>query len=203
MREDEATPSSRPRARGSARQRILDAAAQRLLDHGPAGLVLEAVASDAGVSKGGLLYHFRSKEELVTGLTEAMLDNVDHALEHFIRADGGEPGAAARAYLATTVHPDGEPADSSGRLMAGILATIGSDAAQLDLVRERFAAWHRRLQGDGIDPTTATLVRLAADGLWLSALLGLPRLDPDLHVRVYAALQDLTHLSAAGDENAA
>jgi len=174
------------------RDRILNAAEARLLAHGPNGLVLEAVAADAGVSKGGLLYHFPNKDALVTGLTERMLDGFDVALDQMIAADGGEPGAATRAYLATTVSMDGEPADSSAQLMAGILASIGRDSPQLEIVRERFDLWHRRLQADGIDPTTAALVRLACDGLWLSALLGLPRLDPDLHVRMYHALLDLT-----------
>ncbi len=175
-----------------AKERILNAAGARLLDHGPAGLVLDAVAADAGVSKGGLLYHFPSKDALITGLTERMLDGFDAAFDHLMAADGPEPGACARAYLATTVREDGQPADSSARLMAGILATIGRDSPQLELVRERFAKWHDRLGQDGIDPTIATLVRLAADGLWLSALLGLPELDVDLHVRVFHALLDLT-----------
>lgn len=46
-------------------------AAERLVDrHGAARLVLSAVAEDAGVSKGGLLYHFGTKDELIA----AMLD---------------------------------------------------------------------------------------------------------------------------------
>jgi len=59
-------------------------------------------------------------------------------------------------------------------------------------VREHFAHWHARLEEDGIDPTTATLVRLAADVLWLSALLGLPQLDPAASPDVLRALRDLT-----------
>ena len=53
-----------------ARDRILNAAEERLLAAGPGGLVLDAIAADAGVSKGGLLYHFGSKEALVAGLCE-------------------------------------------------------------------------------------------------------------------------------------
>ena len=48
----------------SARERILDTAESRLLELGQRGLVLSAVATQAGVSKGGLLYHFPSKEAL-------------------------------------------------------------------------------------------------------------------------------------------
>jgi hypothetical protein len=59
-------------------------------------------------------------------------------------------------------------------------------------VRTRFARWHERLGDDGIDPTTATLVRLAADGLWLSALLGLPQLDAEGGREALRALRELT-----------
>jgi len=176
----------------SARERILNAAEARLLAQGPSGLVLDAVAADAGISKGGLLYHFASKEALVTGLCERMLEHLDRQLEALCEADPEPAGAFTRAYLASTVTDEGKPADTSAQLMAGILATLGRDSTQLDLVRAHFKRWHERLRADGIDPTTAALVRLAADGLWLSALLGLPQLDASLGPDALRALRDLT-----------
>ena len=175
-----------------ARDRILNAAEQRVLAGGPGALVLEAVAADAGVSKGGLLYHFRNKEALVDGLCERMLDGFDRQLAALRAADEGGPGAASRAYLASTVTDEGKPADTSAQLMAGLLTTLGRDSPQLEAVRDRFAEWHKTLVTDGLDDTTATIVRLAADGLWLSALLGLPQLDADLGPRTLRALRDLT-----------
>jgi AcrR family transcriptional regulator len=176
----------------SARDRILDAAEARLLGRGPTALVLDAVAADAGVSKGWLLYHFRSKEALVAGLCERMLERFDRRLSEFCNADPEPRGAWTRAYLASTVTPEGKAADDSAQLMAGILATLGRDSAHLEAVREHFARWHRRLESDDIDPTTATLVRLAADGLWLSALLGLAELDPEAGGPVVQTLRELT-----------
>ena len=175
-----------------ARDKILDAAEERVLAGGPAALVLDAVAADAGVSKGGLLYHFASKELLVAGLCERMLDGFDRELAALRASDRGGSGAAARAYLASTVTEEGLPADHSAQLMAGILATLGRDSPHLESVRARFAEWREALVSDGLDETTATIVRLAADGLWLSALLGLPQLDPDLGSRTLRALYDLT-----------
>lgn len=51
-----------------ARDRILDAAYRVASDHGAGHLTLEAIALAAGVSKGGLLYHFPSKEALIAAL---------------------------------------------------------------------------------------------------------------------------------------
>ena len=175
-----------------ARDRILDAAEACLLRHGSAGLVLDAVAREAEVSKGGLLYHFRSKEALVAGLTQRMLDRFDEVQDEAAARDGQRIGAWSRAYLASTVAEDGQAADNSAQLMAGILAALGRESAELEELRERFGRWHRRLERDGIDPITALIVRLAADGLWLSALLGLPGPDPQTSARVLATLREMT-----------
>jgi AcrR family transcriptional regulator len=175
-----------------ARERILDAAEARLLSRGPAGLVLAAVADDAGCSKGGLLYHFPCKDALVDGITARMLDNFDRVQEDEASRDAVRKGAWSRAYLASTVTPDGGPADGSAQVMAGLLALIGNDTEKLVPVRERFGGWHARLTSDGIEPETAMIVRLAADGLWLSALLGLPSPDPELLTRVISRLQEMT-----------
>jgi AcrR family transcriptional regulator len=188
-------PFRNPRGRmadaGVTRRRILDAAEARLLRMGPNGLVLDAVAGDAKVSKGGLLYHFRSKEALVDGLIERMLDEFDRTQDSWVATDRKRVGRWTRAYLASTVTDAGLPADNSAQLMAGILAAIDNDPERLAVSRKRFAGWHRRLEADGIDPVRATLVRLAADGLWLSALLGLPQLDAALQRRVLEGLKKM------------
>ena len=179
-------------AANRARDRILDSAEARLLKQGPRGLVLEAVARDAGVSKGGLLYHFPSKEALVSGLVSRMLDGFDEAQDQLAERDRERPGAWTRAYLASTVTERGVPADSSAQLMAGILAVLDTGSPELDVLRERFGRWHRRIEADDIEPTRATIVRLAADGLWLSELLGLPALPPETSARVVAALREMS-----------
>jgi len=176
-----------------ARDAILDAAQARLLSQGPSGLVLDAVASEAGVSKGGLLYHFPSKEALIRGLSERMLAGFDAIQEALHAADADPDGAWTRAYVRSTVTPKGEPADDSARLMAGLLAGLGGDASHLGEVQARFQHWQSRIErADGIDPTDATIVRLAADGLWLSALIGLPGMPKTLARKVMARLDAMT-----------
>lgn len=176
-----------------ARDAILDAAQARLLAHGPAGLVLDQVASEAGVSKGGLLYHFASKEALIRGLCDRMLAGFDAIQDALHEADPDPTGAWARAYLRSTVKPNGEPADDSAQLMAGLLAGFGGDATHLGEVHARFQQWQSRIERtDGVDPIDATIVRLAADGLWLSALIGLPGMRKALARQVMARLDAMT-----------
>ncbi|TIP33330.1 MAG: TetR/AcrR family transcriptional regulator, partial [Mesorhizobium sp.] len=59
--------------RANSREKILAAAADVAREAGPGSLSLEAVASRAGVSKGGLLYNFPTKAKLMQGLVESYL----------------------------------------------------------------------------------------------------------------------------------
>ncbi|MFD0884645.1 TetR/AcrR family transcriptional regulator, partial [Streptosporangium algeriense] len=66
--------------RPSSKDRLLDAAAEVLLTEGAGSLTLEAVARRAGVSKGGLFYHFPTKQALVAGMVERLVGAFDAAL---------------------------------------------------------------------------------------------------------------------------
>ncbi|MEV6416448.1 helix-turn-helix domain-containing protein [Kribbella sp. NPDC051718] len=68
-------------------------------------LTLASVALEAGVSKGGLLYHFASKQALV----DRLVGEFDAA----IIGAGDTPGAATLAYLDNTVG-DGPAAGDTG-----------------------------------------------------------------------------------------
>ncbi|ETJ34570.1 hypothetical protein Q604_UNBC11004G0001, partial [human gut metagenome] len=52
----------------SKRQLILESAAAIINEKGADYLTLDAVAQRAGISKGGLFYHFKSKDELIKEL---------------------------------------------------------------------------------------------------------------------------------------
>ena len=52
---------------------ILEAAAAVLLKAGARGLTIDAVAAEAGLSKGGVLHHYASKEALILALVARKL----------------------------------------------------------------------------------------------------------------------------------
>ncbi|MFC7715316.1 TetR/AcrR family transcriptional regulator [Nonomuraea recticatena] len=76
--------------RPSSRERLLDAAAEVLLTDGAESLTLEAVAKRAGVSKGGLFYHFPTKQAMVA----AMVDRLTSAFDAALAGAGSEPGTS-------------------------------------------------------------------------------------------------------------
>ena len=66
---------------GPARDRILEAAERVVAEVGAARLTLDVVAQAAGVSKGGLLYHFPSKESLLGALAQRYVQSMEHCIE--------------------------------------------------------------------------------------------------------------------------
>ena len=145
-------------ARPSRRQQLLDAAIAVIRREGAGALTLDAVAAESGVSKGGVLYHFASKRALIDGLLSRWLDEFEARL-------GGEDLLAA--YVRAC---DLEPAERASEF--GLLAGMIQEPEVLEVARERIAEWTERILADAADPVDAWLVRLAADGLWYSDLLG-------------------------------
>ena len=60
-----------------ARESVLDAFEQLLVDDGERAATMDATARAEGVSKGGLLYHFASKDALEHALLERLVTLVD------------------------------------------------------------------------------------------------------------------------------
>ncbi|MET9336432.1 TetR/AcrR family transcriptional regulator [Nonomuraea sp. NPDC003804] len=87
--------------RPSSRERLLDAAAEVLIGDGAEALTLEAVAQRAGVSKGGLFYHFPTKQALVA----AMVGRLTTAFDAALAVAGDRPGDFLRAYVEATIPP--------------------------------------------------------------------------------------------------
>ncbi len=173
----------------STREAILRAADRVVVDWGVSGMTLEAVAREAGVSKGGLLYHFRSKEALIGGMIGRLIEGFEAVLGRELREDrGAGSGRWTRAYARASFAEDRWYLEVG----AGLLAGVAEDPALLDPLRRGFRDGQRWAERDGIDPAVATLVRLAADGLFFAELLGFAPPEGALRKRVLEALLSLT-----------
>ena len=157
------------------KDRLLDAAGAVMRRDGPQALTLEAVAAQAGVSKGGLLYHFRTKRELIEALVDRWLTEFQNDI------DASGPGFV-RGYVRAS-----DPREDE----LGLLAAFAADPSVLAKARERYAIWQDRVEREGSDPVDATVARLAADGLWLAELLGMAPPRGRLREQVLARMLEL------------
>lgn len=168
------------------RTEILRAAGRVVAREGVKRLTLEAVAAEAKASKGGLLYHFRTKEALIRALVADLVARFDSSLTAYAAAAG--PGAHVRAYIQATFDDANRDLDAAS---AGVVAAVANDPALLEPLREAYRRWQKQFLHDGIDPTSATIVRLAVDGLWFAHLLGIEPLPNRLLAQVLSRLEAL------------
>lgn len=166
------------------RARILDALTQVLLRSGPAAVTLETVAATAGVSKGGLLYHFGSKRELFDGLIDRLAE-VTRA--EIADAKAGNR-SVARSFLETAVPGNPEDSGMYWSVIAVLRSADGADAQASGKIRAIFTEWIDALHDEIDDPVLAETIRLVGDGLFLCAVSGLPVPADDLQRRIFASL---------------
>jgi AcrR family transcriptional regulator len=183
--------------RRNTRTRLLEAAERVVARDGVARLTLDAVAGEAGVSKGGLLYHFPNKDALISAMVLRWADGFERDIGERLEAEeAGAVGSWARTYAGATFEP-GEAQEREPRELVALLAAIATDPALLEPLRRRCEAWQARAEDDGLDPALATLLRLAADGLWFADLFGLAPPAGELRRQV---LREINALSRGGEE---
>lgn len=168
------------------RRLVLDAAASAIRTHG-IGATLDLVAREAGISKGGLVYHFPSKTALLVALAQGELDAFWDAVHAHLDHPEGTPGRLVRAYVRASLAPvdEGEALERF-TLIAQLLAV----PEVLDLARVDDERWQAALAGDGVPEATRTLVLAAAEGiggrpLWAADL------EPAVRERLEADLLDM------------
>ncbi|HEX7492083.1 MAG TPA: TetR/AcrR family transcriptional regulator [Candidatus Limnocylindrales bacterium] len=176
-------------ARPSRRDVLLDAAERIVRDKGANHLTFDAVAAEANTSKGGLLYHFASKDELVAAMVERLVASFDGSLNAHAAADKSATGRWTRAYVATTAAPDGRSADDM--TASALLAAVACNPGLIEPLRDRYRVWREAAAADGIAPEDALIAMLAADGLWIADLLGFAPPTGELRARLIERMGQL------------
>jgi len=78
---------------------ILEVAREIAAEKGVGQLTLEAVADRAGISKGGLLYHFPGKKELIIALMDSYVSHLSAELESATEPFKGHPQALVLGFI--------------------------------------------------------------------------------------------------------
>ena len=187
-----------PAARDT-RNVILDAAETVVATMGVANLTFEEVARVANVSKGGVLYHFPTKDALTEAMIERFITAFDTAVEEAAASDSAPVGRNIRAYVHATM---GEPpltGELFDRANGAITAALANYPERLEPVRQQSARSQRMIEDGTLDPIFATIVRLAIDGMWLAENFNLMRFDPSLKAAVGERLIAWTRLQQLPD----
>ncbi len=160
----------------TSRERILDAYAEALALDGERLATLDAVAAKAGVSKGGLLYHFPSKDQLAEALCERLTALAADDVDRMRNAAEGP----ARHYIRTS-HYANTPLDRT--LVAVARLQQAGDPRAKAAIESISDQWLSVLTESLGDRDVARAVQLIGDGLYHHALFsvlgGEPRTELD------------------------
>ncbi|QUX27629.1 TetR family transcriptional regulator [Nocardiopsis akebiae] len=167
--------------RKSNRTQILDAAFRVVQRDGVTALTYESVAAETGLTKGGLLYHFPSREALLQALHEHLAQGWD---DHLAEAAGRSADRAAlrerlAAYARVAAH-------SSTRAELLLLLETANEPATRAPWDEVMRRWTPEPSAGPLTPEEMELfvLRLAADGLWLYESLSSGTLPPSTRRQV-------------------
>ncbi|HEY5882585.1 MAG TPA: helix-turn-helix domain-containing protein [Nakamurella sp.] len=144
----------------AARNRVLDALERLLVDRGERAATLEAVAREAAVSKGGLIYHFPSREAMVEGLLDRLQARADE--DSSLMRDAPE---GVVAYFLRTSQCADTPFD---RTMVAATRLRSHASAREALARVQLQ-WYDAILADVGDETVAQMVMLMGDGFYYNA----------------------------------
>lgn len=185
------------RTQEEARGAILAAAEEIVRRQGVARLTIDAVAAQAGMSKGGTLHHFPSKDALISG----MVENKAASLRAAIADHEERYGATPHARMLGTLHHARHQCLHDRDLPRAILVAA---AERPELMNSLKAVINDVMHAadEGPDADLAIAVMFATHGLVMSKMLNFDDLSEERTARVFDYLESLV-AKKAGQTTAA
>lgn len=151
-------------AKISARDKVLTAFETLLINEGERAATMDAVVAGAGVSKGGLLYHFPNKEALAS----ALIAKLRTLAESDVEAMRADPEGPSVYFVRESVYA-GSGLDHT--LIAAMRLGQASDPAAREELQRIHQAWFELIVEEVGDHSIARAIMLLGDGLYYNATL--------------------------------
>ncbi|WP_010196454.1 TetR/AcrR family transcriptional regulator [Psychrobacter sp. PAMC 21119] len=157
------------------RRALLDQAARITLEQGLSKVTFQAVADAVGVTKGGVMHHFATKNALILEVFHDAMAKFEAEVDTAMAKDPVRYGSFTRAYIDATISL-GEKGQAEFHSQATLYVLMLGDSE----LRELWAEWsNQQLKKHEATDNTETLcmARLVADGIWLSDFSGIDIVD--------------------------
>lgn len=178
---DNATRSER------SRNALLEAALTIIARDGPARLTLDAISRESGISKGGLLHQFRTKEAVL----QALVDRQVKYFEDFSRGYMAEFGdTQPQPNLAAKIATLREAMTTPASVVFAVLGAATEVPSLLSTSREIDAGMIEIVKDEASDAELSLLRWSAAWGLTLTSMLGVFPLSEEMRERLFDRLLD-------------
>jgi len=177
------------------------AAENVVLEVGASHLTLDAVAERAGLSKGGILYHFPTKEALLVAMLERLMDDYRTRSRAAFDSQPEGRGRALRTHVTVALSEDRTEQDRRRcRIASALIAAMANAPELLEVIKKRLGTVFGSLayRDGAIDPRRA-IVMLAADGFIFWEMMKISPLSPDDQCAIAREL--LAMAAEVGEEN--
>ena len=169
------------------RNAVLEAAITIIVRDGPNRLTLDAIVRESGISKGGLMHQFPSKEAVLKALLARQTEHFGKFSADYREKDGQDK---AQPELATQIATLREAMSTKHTIAAAILGAMVQDPGMMTPLREKDARHVEAIKAEAADPDLALLRWLAARGMVFTALMGHCPLSDEDRDRLFARLLD-------------
>lgn len=172
-----------------ARDKVLEAARRIVETKGAGHLTFDELATESGVTRGGITYHFPTKEALLKGLIEADIEDWERTAVELESTP--ECGCSRTAALMGQIRCNLDPLDAGHRrFVSGLMGAAMTDPSLLDPIRnhqrKKFSEW----RWDDAD-VMRYLMLLAAEGVFWQDFFDLNPLPPEVRARLTALIERL------------
>lgn len=148
------------------KEEILINVAKIISEGGMQRLTIDAVADQSNLTKGGVLYHFDSKEQLLLKMNEYVIKQYNAKINHFLSKLSGAY-QFTRAYAMATL----DMLDSSEDVLLPAVFITSQENEKSKQVWDRVSnEWSELFQADQGDVRKITELRMICDGVWFSMM---------------------------------
>ena len=154
--------------KSSTVDKIFFAVMELILEGGLPAVTLSSVCKRAGISKGGLMHHYPSKEALVDAFVSRSSNECLNEIHEHLQPIAGGRGKRTKAFVDLMLKDPAMCKPDSSREIAAVMIALmqGQMVSHAEDFYERLAV---ELGDDGVSQAVIELTVTSVDGLWLQA----------------------------------
>ncbi len=169
-----------------AKEKILAAARQIVEQDGAGCLTFDELAKVSGITRGGITYHFPTKEDLLRGLLESDFAQWEESETALTPSDCDPETARLLGFIRTYTSQD----ESHRRFLCGMLSAATLDPSLMDPCRQELQERLGRKQWSERD-LRLHILHLAAEGLMWQELFQMFSMPAPARARLIAMMERL------------
>lgn len=153
------------------KEEILNNAAIIIFEEGMQKLTIESVAAKSNLTKGGVLYHFKSKANLLLEMNKRAIEQFEKLWEHYRHQLSGA-SIITRAYAYATLDFFNEREQA---LLPAVYISSMEDEGSYSLWGKTVDRWEQLFYKDDGNREKNLKLRLICDGIWFSLMYAASR----------------------------